>query len=402
MMKTPALYFILTTVVLDAVGIGIIWPVLPDLIREIGGVDLPRAALWGGVLGSAYAVMQFLFSPAIGNLSDRFGRRPVLFITLFIMAVDYCIMGLTHSIWVLLLGRIIGGIVGATIPTAMAYMADISKGSARSVNFGLIGAAFGIGFILGPMLGGVFASFGLRVPFFMAAVLTAGNLVFGVFCLPETLKPANRRKLELSRLNPFGAFAAVARISGLGMLMVVLFFNQIAGLSYPTIWAFYTIERYGWQSFQVGLSLAGVGVAIGIGQGWLIRHAIAILGEWRTVVVGFCVASVTFCLYGVATQGWMAYAILPILGVSVIAHPALNGVVSQAVSDDAQGELQGVIASITAVAAIISPLVMSGVFSFFIREGAPIYLPGAPFFLAAGLQIITLVIFVRVMWVRKI
>ena len=265
--KLP-LIFVLATVAIDAIGIGIIVPVMPDLILEVGGGTLGSAAVWGGILASVFAVMQLLCGPTIGNLSDRYGRRPVLLVSLFFMAVDYLVMGLAHTIWLLLIGRIVGGITASTQPTVAAYIADISEPDEKAQNFGLIGAAFGIGFVLGPLFGAVFAELGTRAPFYAAAVFSFGNMLFGWFVLPETVTDAIRRPFEWKRANPLGGLIHIGRLPGLKRLLLVLFFYQVSITVYPAIWAFYTLERFGWEPRIIGVSLAAYGLAIAVVQGW--------------------------------------------------------------------------------------------------------------------------------------
>ncbi len=394
MPRKLAIIFLLITVVIDAMGIGLIMPVMPDLIRELLDTGLSEAALWGGALSASFAVMQFLFGAAIGNLSDRYGRRPVLLASLMVMTVDYIIMGLTHSIWILLLGRIIGGVAAATQSTAAAYMADISKPKEKAANFGLLGAAFGIGFIIGPMLGGLLGEFGSRTPFFAAAALAFCNLIFGYFILPETVTDKIRRPLEWRRMNPFKALRYVGNLPGVGPLLAMFFFYQLAFFVYPSVWAYYTQEKFGWTPWDVGLSLAAYGLGIAIVQGGLIRVVVPRLGEWRTVVFGMTISILAFLSFGFITAGWMIFALIPISSLGMIAQPALQGIMSKAVTDDAQGELQGVLTGVGAIASIIGPLIMTGAFGYFTRASTAIYAPSAPFYLAAVLDCIALMIFI--------
>lgn len=390
MSRKASIYFLLFTVVIDAMGIGIIMPVTPDLIRELLNADLSEAALWGGALSASFAVMQFLFGAAIGNLSDRYGRRPVLLASLLIVGVDYIIMGLTNSIWVLLLGRIIGGIASATQATASAYMADISKPAEKAQNFGLIGAAFGVGFILGPLLGGLLAEFGSRAPFFAAAALALANFLFGAIILDETVTEEMKRKLEWRRINPFGALKHVGSLPGLGPLLVMFFFHQVAFFVYPTVWAYYTQERYDWSAFEVGISLMCFGLGMAIVQGGLIRLVVPRIGEWKTAVMGLIVSVIAFVSFAWAPQGWMVYALIPLTVIGLIAGPAISGIMSQQVSDQAQGELQGVLTAVGAIGSVISPIIMTGLFSYFTSDASSAYLPGAPFLLAALLELMAL------------
>ena len=381
------LIFILITVMLDSMGIGLIMPVMPDLIQELEAGDLGQAALWGGILAAIFAVMQFLFGPVIGGLSDRFGRRPVLLIALVVMAFDYVLMAVAGTIWLLVIGRIIGGITAATQSTASAYMADISKPEDKSANFGLIGAAFGMGFVLGPLMGGLLAEYGTRAPFWAAAVLAGANAIFGYFALPETVTDQIRRPFSLRRANPLGAFKHIGQLPGLGRLMGMSFIYGIAFFVYPSIWAYFGKLQFGWGPGMIGLSLGAFGIGIAIVQGVLIRPILARIGERNAVLLGLGVDVVAFVALGFVTNGWIALALTPLTALGSIAGPALQGIMSRTAPDDQQGELQGALTSINAVASIAAPLAMTQVFFYFTHENAPIYLPGAPFILSAILVI---------------
>ena len=381
------LIFILITVMLDSMGIGLIMPVMPDLIQELEAGDLGQAALWGGILAAIFAVMQFLFGPVIGGLSDRFGRRPVLLIALVVMAFDYVLMAVAGTIWLLVIGRIIGGITAATQSTASAYMADISKPEDKSANFGLIGAAFGMGFVLGPLMGGLLAEYGTRAPFWAAAVLAGANAIFGYFALPETVTDQIRRPFSLRRANPLGAFKHIGQLPGLGRLMGMSFIYGIAFFVYPSIWAYFGKLQFGWGPGMIGLSLGAFGIGIAIVQGVLIRPILARIGERDAVLLGLGVDVVAFVALGFVTNGWIALALTPLTALGSIAGPALQGIMSRTAPDDQQGELQGALTSINSVASIAAPLAMTQVFFYFTHENAPIYLPGAPFILSAILVV---------------
>ncbi len=393
-MRLPVL-FILITVMLDAMGIGLIMPVMPELILEVKGGSLATAALWGGVLSTVFAVMQFLFSPLLGNLSDRFGRRPVLLISLAVMAVDYLVMALAGSIWLLLFGRIIGGITAATHATASAFMADISKPGEKAVNFGLIGAGFGVGFVLGPLVGGMLGELGTRAPFYAAAALAALNTVFGYFVLHETVTDRIRRPFSWHRANPLGAFRSVGRLPGIGRLLWVYFIYSVAFHVYPSIWSFFTQERFGWSPQTIGLSLALFGVMMAVVQGGLIRLVLRWLGEWRTVVYGHVFDIFAFGLIAVVTSSTLALILTPIAALGAVITPALQGIMSQAVPDDAQGELQGVLTSVSALSMIISPLLMTSVFATFTHRDTAFYFPGAPFVVSLLLMLLGLALFLK-------
>ncbi|MCE2524243.1 MAG: TCR/Tet family MFS transporter [Rhodobacteraceae bacterium] len=382
------LIFVLSTVAIDAIGIGIIVPVMPDLILEVGGGTLGSAAVWGGILASVFAVMQLLCGPTIGNLSDRYGRRPVLLISLFFMGVDYLVMGVAHTIWLLLIGRIVGGITASTQPTVAAYVADISDPDEKAQNFGLIGAAFGVGFVLGPLFGAAFAELGTRAPFYAAAAFSFANMVFGWLVLPETVTDKIRRPFDWKRANPLGGLIYIGRLPGLKLLLLILFFFQIAFTVYPAIWSFYTLERFGWEPRMIGISLAAYGVAIAFVQGWFIRVVLRYMSEKQAVLFGFVFEIVGFVGYGFITETWQAFVLIPLSSLGAVAFPALQGIMSRIAFDNQQGELQGVMTGVVSLALIVSPLVMTLIFREFVEAGAPVYLPGAPFLLASILTVL--------------
>ncbi len=382
--------FIMFTVTLDAMGIGLIMPVMPDLIREVRGVSLSDAALWGGILTAAFAVMQFLFSPVLGNLSDRFGRRPVRLVSRAAMAVDYVIMALAGTIWWLLAGRILGGITSATHSAASAYMADISAPEKRAQNFGLISAGFGVGFVLGPMLGGLLAGFDPRAPFVAAALLSGANFIFGALVLPESLAPRNRRRFDWKRANPAGGLMQIGKLPGLGWMLAVMFFYSVANYVYPAIWAFFTQAAFDWDAGTVGLSLAIYGASMVVVQGWLIRIIMPKLGEVRTVFLGLTIDLVALLAFGFVSHGWMIWVLTPFAAIGSIATPAITALMSRQAGEDQQGELQGVLSSIGALSAVLSPLIMTQMFFWFTRDSAPLFLPGAPFLLAFVLMALAL------------
>ena len=397
-MKLPVA-FILFTVMLDAMGIGLIVPVMPDLIQEVRGGDIGSAALWGGVLSTIFALMQFLFGPVIGALSDRFGRRPVLLISLVVMAADYLVMAVAGSIWLLLAGRVVGGITAATQSTANAYMADISEPAQKAANFGLIGAAFGMGFVFGPLIGGVLAEYGTRAPFYAAAGLAALNAVFGYFVLKETVDDRIRRPFEWRRANPFGLFKYLARLPGLGPLLLVYFIYQVAFTVYPAIWSYYTLERFEWSPGMRGLSLGLFGISMAIVQGALIRPILRKIGERGSVIYGHIADVGVFLLIGFTSSGFWLLILTPLAALPAVITPALQGIMSKAVDDNQQGELQGALTSVSALTMIISPMIMTYVFYSFTGPSAPVYMPGASFYLSAILMAVSLMVFLRV---RKI
>ena len=391
--KRLAITFILLSVVMDSMGIGLIMPVMPDLIREIEGSDIANAAIWGGWLATIFALMQFFFGPTVGNLSDRFGRRPVLLISLVVMAFDYVLMAVAGTMWLLVVGRIIGGITAATQATAAAYMADVSKPEEKAANFGLIGAAFGVGFVLGPILGGVLAEYGTRAPFWAAAFLAAANAVFGYFVLPETVTDRIRRPFSWKRANPLGAFKHISKLPGLMRLIVILFVYAVAFFVYPGVWAYFGALQFDWSPGMIGLSLGLFGVGIAVVQGLLMKPILGFLGERNAVIFGLGVDVITFIALGFVTEGWMALALTPLTALGSVAGPALQGIMSRSVDDNQQGELQGLVASINAVATILAPIIVTQTFFFFTHAEAAIYLPGAPFLLSGLLTLGCIAIF---------
>lgn len=359
--------FVLITLVINAMGYGIIIPVLPDLIAEVSETSLSGAAFWGGYLSFSFALVQFLVGPTVGNLSDRYGRRPVLL----------C------SLAVLFIGRILSGIAAATNSTANAVIADISSKEQRAKNFGLIGAAFGVGFIIGPALGGLAGEWGTRAPFYAAAALAFVNFCFGLIVLPESLKRDNRRAFQWRRANPVGGLQQISKIPMVAWFMVAVFLFETANFVYPSIWAYYTKETFKWSSSEVGLSLAAVGLGFVVVQGFLMRHVLRLLGELWTFIAGVAVGIAGMVGLAFASEGWMFYLWLPAVALAGVATPAISALMSNCTPDDAQGELQGVRSSVIAIVTIISPVLMTQLFGHFTAPSAPVYFPGAPFIAAA-------------------
>jgi len=382
-----AMIFILITVFIDILGLGIIIPVLPGLIEELTGDGIANAAKYGGYLLFVYALMQFVFSPILGNLSDRYGRRPVLLLSLLGLTLDYLLMGFAPTIFLLFVGRFLSGIMGAAISTATAYIADISPKENRAQNFGLIGAAVGAGFIVGPVLGGLLGEFGPRVPFFAAAALAFINFVYGMFVLPESLSMRKRRRFEFKRANPIGTLKSLQKFPFVLPFLGVLFFFSLAGQAYPSIWNFFTIERFDWTPAQVGYSLGAFGIMFALVQGALIRPTIKRFGELKTVVMGLAFAAIGF--FGMAfintPLGLYIFLLPGALGGFVV--PGINGLMSNSVDDNAQGELQGGVNAVNSITSIIGPLAATQLFAYFtISPNAPTYFPGVPFF-ASGISI---------------
>jgi DHA1 family tetracycline resistance protein-like MFS transporter len=393
--RTPALGFIFVTLLIDVIGFGIIIPVMPDLIIELAGMtpDTPHAVSFaskiGGWMLAAYAIMQFFCAPIMGGLSDRFGRRPVLLASLFGFTIDYLFLALAPSLWWLFLGRIIAGVMGASFTTAGAYIADISTPEKRAQNFGIIGAAFGLGFILGPVIGGFLADLGLRAPFYAGAALTMLNWLFGFFILPESLKEENKRKFEWKRANPVGTLKQLTRFPVIAGLFLALAFIYVSAHAVQTNWSYYVIEKFKWTPRQIGFSLMVVGAAFAVIQGGLIRFIIPKLGRERSVYVGIALYAIGFLFYGLASEGWMMYPITIVYCLGSIAGPALQGIMSTAIPPNEQGELQGGFTSLMSLAAIVGPIVMNSVFAWFTGDNAPVYFPGAAMVLAAVLTLIS-------------
>ena len=392
---SPPVLFILFTVMIDSMGVGLIIPVMPALIQDVTGGSLANAALWGGLLSSSFAVMQFLCGPLLGNLSDRFGRRPVLLISLFVMSICYLIMAVAGSLWMLLLARIAAGVTSATQAAAAAYMADTSPPDRRGAGFGLVSAALGLGFVLGPPLGGLLAEISPRAPFLASAGIAFVNAVFGFFVLRESLSVDRRRPFSLARANPFGALRQIRALPGLGQLLAVLLMYQLAFNTYPAIWSFFSIARFDWTPGMIGLSLAIFGITMAAVQSALIRVAIARRGEAGTGRSGFGFALLTFAILGFLENGTLALALLPVAALAAMTVPALQAIMSQQTPEDAQGELQGIFTSVAALAMIGAPLAMTMIFATFTDQNAPVYLPGAPFLAAFCLALAGRFLFAR-------
>lgn len=391
----PGLIFIFATLTLDVFGIGLIVPILPKLVEELIGGGAEQASYIFGWLVGLYALMQLIFAPLIGNLSDRFGRRPVILFSLLGSGLDYFLLAWAPSLSWLFVGRIISGISGANFSAAAAYIADISPPERRSANFGIIGAAAGLGFVFGPALGGLLGHYGLRLPFIAAGCLTLLNCLYGLLILPESLQIHNRRKFQLHEANPIRALLALRRHRLILGLSVCFFFNSLAQAVYPAIWVLYTDYRYGWDTKQTGLSLALVGLMAVVVQGGLTRKIIPWLGERRSILIGFSIMALALVGYGLAPQGWMTYCIIICGSLAGIAIPAVQGMISRNVSDQEQGGMQGSLTALQSIAGAIGPPAATAVFGFFIGSSAPFILPGAPFFFSAGLVAIAAVFGLR-------
>jgi DHA1 family tetracycline resistance protein-like MFS transporter len=393
--KQAAVSFIFVTLLLDVVGIGIIIPVMPRLIMELTGEGLSAASRYGGWLLFAYAFCQFLFAPFIGGLSDRFGRRPVLLVSLFGFGLDYLILALAPNLWWLFVGRVLSGIMGASFTTGAAYIADVSPPEKRAQNFGMIGAAFGLGFIIGPVVGGLLGEFGPRVPFYAAAIVSLLNWLYGYFVLPESLPTERRRAFAWNRANPLGSLLNLKRYPVIAGLIFALIFVYIASHAVQSTWSFFTMYRYGWSEAEVGYSLGAVGILSAVVQGFLIRWLIPCIGQNAAVYAGMVFYIIGLVLFSIASEGWMIYPFLVVYSLGGIAGPALQGIMSNVVPSNEQGELQGAMTSAMSATSIVGPPLMTGLFAFFTQKEAAFNLPGAPMMLGAVLVVIGLLLTYR-------
>jgi DHA1 family tetracycline resistance protein-like MFS transporter len=388
--RSAAISFIFITLLIDVTGIGLIIPVVPGLIKELIHGSVSDSSRYSGWLTFAYAVMQFIFAPLLGNLSDRYGRRPILLISLFGLGIDYIFLALAPSIGWLFLGRIIAGLGGASITTATAYIADISTPQNRAQNFGIVGAAFGVGFILGPVLGGLLGEWGLRVPFMVAALLSFLNFAYGYFVLPESLSVENRRKFEWKRANPLSSIKQLKKYPAVSGLVISYFLIYLAANSVQSTWSFFTIQQFSWNPRMIGISLGLVGLLVGIVQGGLIRLINPLIGNKRSVYIGMALYTIGLILFSIASQSWMMFVFLVPYCLGGICGPALQSIISGQVPANQQGELQGGLTSIMSLTSIIGPVVMTSLFSYFTQPTAPFHFAGAPFLLGSILMALSL------------
>ncbi|MFU0502955.1 TCR/Tet family MFS transporter [Pseudaminobacter sp. NGMCC 1.201702] len=388
------LALVFTILLLDITGIGIIMPVLPAYLQELTGVGVSEAAIEGGWLFFVYAAMQFLFAPLIGNLSDRFGRRPILLASVLTFAIDNLICALAWSYWVLFVGRVLAGISGASYSTAAAFIADVSDDENRAKNFGLLGIAFGVGFVVGPVLGGLLGEFGPRVPFYAAAVLAFLNFGVGYFLLPETLERKHRRVFEWRRASPLGALKQMRNYQGIGWIGLVFFLMTLGHMMYPAVWAFVGSYRYGWSEQQIGLSLGVFGLGGALVMALVLPRVIPMLGEWRTAVIGLAFTTIAAFGYAAAWQGWMIYAVMVATCLEALADPPLRSLAAAKVPPSAQGELQGAMTSLFSMTSILTPLIYTGIFAWFTGPKAPVDFAGAPYVLGGVFLFLSLAVFV--------
>ncbi|GEM66385.1 tetracycline resistance MFS efflux pump [Sphingobacterium faecium NBRC 15299] len=390
--KKAAIGFIFITLLIDITGWGIILPVVPALIGELIDSDLSEAAKYGGWLGFAYAITQFIFAPIVGNLSDQYGRRPILLFSLFGFAVDYMLLAFAPSMGWLFFGRIIAGLTGASISTASAYIADISTNEDRTKNFGLIGAAFGLGFIIGPVIGGLLGYYGARVPFYAAALLCMVNFLYGLFVLPESLEKDKRRLFDWKRANPIGTFNFLRKQSKISNLIFALILVYVALHAVQSNWHFFTMYKFNWTERAVGLSLGLLGLLTGLVQGLLIRWITPKLGEQKSIYFGLLLYALGLMLFAFTNEGWMMFIFLVPYSLGGICGPALQSIISKNVPSNEQGELQGALTSLMSATSIVGPPIMTNLFYYFTHDKAPFKFSGAPFFLASILMSVSAII----------
>ena len=392
---TAAIGFIFITLMIDITGLGLIIPVMPALINELTGEGISRASEYGGWLVFTFAVMQFLFSPVLGGLSDQYGRRPIILIALFGFAIDYLLLAFAPSLLWLFIGRALAGVTGASITTATAYIADISTKENRAQNFGMIGAAFGLGFIIGPVIGGLLGSFGPRVPFMVAAALTFVNFLYGYFVLPESLKKENRRPFNWKRANPIGSLKNLQRYPALSGLAFSFILINLASHAVQSNWSYFVIEKFAWSETMIGISLGVVGILVTLVQGGLIRFTNPVLGNEKSVYTGLLLYSAGLFLFAFANQSWMMFVFLIPYCLGGIAGPAIQSIMSSSVPANEQGELQGALTGLLSLTAIVGPPMMTGLFAYFTKPTAPVHFSGAAFLLGALLMLLSSIIAYR-------
>ncbi|MCA1752545.1 MAG: TCR/Tet family MFS transporter [Flavobacteriales bacterium] len=396
MRLNASLGFIFVTILIDVIGIGIIIPVLPALIEKLHGPGLSEASRIGGWLMFAYAGMQFVFAPVMGTLSDKFGRRPILLLALLGLGLDYVFHAFAPTIAWLFVGRVIAGITGASFTVATAYIADISSAEKKAQNFGLIGAAFGLGFIIGPVIGGLAAKWGTEAPFLIAAGLSLLNFTYGLIILPESLPPEKRvSEFKWKKANPVGGLMNLKQFPAVLVFIIPYFLIYLAGYAVQSTWTFYTMYRFDWNEAMVGYSLATVGVVVAVVQGGMVRHVVRWIGEFRTVIFGMTMWTIGLFLFASATEAWMVFAYIVPYCMGGVATPTLQSIISNRVSDKMQGQLQGVLTSVVSLTSVIGPPALTYVFYISTGDSAPIDFPGAPFAVGGILMIIALALTVR-------
>ncbi len=390
-----AFMFVLVTVFLDNLAYGLIIPVIPSLVQDLTGAPPENATLWIGALSATYALMNFLMGPLLGALSDRFGRRPVLLGSLALLGLDFLVMAVAPSIWILFIGRALSGVAGATFATANAYIADTTSPEDRGRAFGTIGAAFGLGFIFGPILGGLIGEIDHRLPFYCAALLCGLNVLYGLFVLPESLPPERRRTFQLSRANPLGAARHFSKLPHIAWFLVAGGVYFLAHTVYPATWSVHGAIRYDWTPFQIGLSLGLVGLGAAVVQAGLMSRILKRFGLVQTATFGLCLNMAAMTGYAFAVSPVLVFLLIPVSALGGVATPSINAIMSRLTPADAQGELQGASSSLNALGMILGPLTMNGVLYLFTHDGAPVHFAGAAFLLGAVLTGLALLIFRR-------
>lgn len=390
-----AFFFVVVAVTLNMLAFGIVMPIMPALLAELTGLPVELAAKENGWLAMTYAIANFLAMPFLGALSDRYGRRPVLLVSIAMLGVDMVIMGLAPTVAVLFFGRALAGFFSATVSVANAYVADVTAPEDRGRAFGMLGAAFGLGFILGPVVGGLLGEIDTRLPFFAAAACAGLNFLYGLFVLPESLAPEHRRPLSLARANPFGALRHFSKLPKVYWFIITIGVFQIAHAVYPSTWNYYGASRYGWSEWQIGLSLGAVGVGSALSQAVLTGHIIKRIGAMRAAIFGISMNALAMTLFALASEPWMIFVIILISAAGGVAMPAINTITSNLTPKNAQGELQGAQSSLMAFTLIFSPVLMTQVFAQFAAPGAPVHFPGAAFLLAAIITTLSLLPFLR-------
>ena len=400
--RSPAITFIFLTLLIDVIGFGLIIPVMPNLIKSMANVSTSRASEIGGWMLVTYALMQFIFAPVLGNLSDKYGRRPVLLFSLFGFGIDYLLLSFAPTVGWFFLGRAIAGITGASFTTASAYIADISNDKNRAKNFGLIGAAFGLGFMIGPAIGGLLGKADIRMPFYVASGLTLINWLYGYFVLPESLSKENRREFSWKRANPFGSLKQLQSHPSLSGLAISLTLIYLAAHAVQSNWTFFNVEKFNWTPFTIGLSLTLVGVLVGVVQAGLTRVVNPKLGNAKSIYIGLAFYAFGLLLFAFASQSWMMFVFLIPYCLGGISQPALQSVITGQVPANEQGELQGSLTSLMSLTTIFGPLIMTHLFAYYTRPNGNLYFPGAPFLLGAVLMLVSVILAYRELHSPKI
>jgi MFS transporter, DHA1 family, tetracycline resistance protein len=393
--KHGSAIFILVTIFIDAIGFGLIMPVLPQLLMRVGKIDLSDAIAIGAWMGLAMALASFISAPILGNLSDRFGRRPILLISLAGLALDYLLLAAANTLPLVFIGRVLSGAFGGSYSTAMAAISDITPPDERAKTFGLVSAAFGVGFVLGPAIGGLLGEYGDRAPFIVAAAMAGLNFFYGLIVFPETLKSENRRSFSFARANPLGALKVVRNLPGMASVAIVLTLWQVSSLVYPMTWSFYAIAQFGWSTKLIGISLAVVGMTIALSQTFITGPAVKKFGERDAATIGLFAAMAGYLSYAFMTESWMAFAAMIFIALQGLVQPSLMAMLSRRATPETQGEVQGISAMALGLGSIIAPLVLTTPMAYFTSANAPVYFPGAPFAVAAGFGVVALVLLRR-------